>query len=259
MKALSQPAPASDKLVSPPSVFARESELKMLREHFAARRSLLLHGPAGVGKTLLLSVICPEFPVVLYSPQNAAPQETYRNLAMALLTAGEPVLTKAFPCGPVDAQKKAALALKGILRDVLTDSKYVIVLDHLERPSQSLATSIRELKVNCSVPVVAVSRSQHMEDAGFVLSLFPERREKLALRNFDRKTATEFARQCAQGQGLMAANREQFLDAVVQYSEGNPRAILQMVGMAGQPEYGHNGNIKITPLYIDYKLTTVDG
>jgi hypothetical protein len=240
------------------AVFARQAELAALREHLAARKSLLLHGPAGVGKTLLLSVIYPEFRAVLYCPQNATPQEIYRNLAAALLASGNQTLARTFPGGMVEAQKKTAVALRGIVRGILNDSNYVIVLDHLVRPSQSVAASIRELKVNCSVPVVAVSRSQHMEDAGFVLPLFPERREKLALRNFDRKTAAEFAARCAQWQGLAAANLQQFLDAIVDYSDGNPGAIQQMVSLAQQPKYAHGDSVKIAPLYIDYKLTTVN-
>jgi hypothetical protein len=257
MNIVPQRAAASDAMVNTPSVFARQAELATLREHLAARRSLLLHGEAGAGKTLLLSVLRPELPSVLYSPQNGTPQQLYRNLLAALMASGNQELAGIFPGGMQDAQRKTAVAVRGIVREILNNSKYVIVLDHLARPSQSLAASIRELKVNCSVPVVAVSRSQHMEDAGFVLQLFPERREKLALRNFDRKTAAEFATRCAQGQGLAAANLQQFLDAIVDHSDGNPGAIQQMVSLATQPKYAHGDSIKIAPLYIDYKLTTV--
>lgn len=258
MKTFPQRVPGREATVSDPYVFARQAELATLREHMEARRSLLLHGPAGVGKTLLLSVICPEFPAILYGPRSATPQDIYRNMAAALLARGDQTLAKTFPGGMVDVQKKTAVAVRGILRDILNNSKYVIVLDHLARPSQSLAASIRELKVNCSVAVVAVARSQHMEDAGFVLPLFPERREKLALRNFDRKTAAEFAAWYARQQGLTAANLQQFLDAVVQRSEGNPGAMQQMVCLAKEAKYAHGDSIKIAPLYIDYKLTTVN-
>ncbi len=118
------------------------------------------------------------------------------------------------------------------MRDVLSGSKYVVVLDHLARPSQSLAASVRELKVSCSVAVVAVARSQHMEDAGYVLPLFPEGREKLALKNFDRETAMQFAVWCAEREQLMASNQATFLERVVDYSGGNPGAMLEMIRMA---------------------------
>ncbi len=240
-----------------PKAFARGSELQMLRERLAKRQSFLLHGPAGAGKTLLLSVVCPEFCFVLYSPRNPAPLELYRNLATALLAAGDRAMTKMFPGGAAQVQTKSATAMKGIVRDVLQDSKYVLVLDHLLRPSHSLAASVRELKVTGSVPVLAVARSNHMEDAGFVAPLFADRRENLALRNFDRETATQFAQWCAAGEELAATNREAFLEKIVEYSEGNPGAMLEMIRMAKAAKYAHDGSIKISPLYIDYRLATV--
>lgn len=240
-----------------PEIFARGPELDTLRQRLAKRQSFLLHGPAGAGKTLLLSTVCPEFSLVLYSPRNAAPQELYRNLAMALLAAEDSAMTRMFPDGVAQMQKKSATAMKGIVRDVLQDSQYVLVLDHLLRPSQSLAGCVRELKVNCSVPVVAVARSNHMEDAGFVAPLFADRRENLALRNFDRETATQFALCCAAREELAAVNREAFLEKIAEYSEGNPGAMLEMIRMAKAAKYVRDGNIKISPLYIDYKLATV--
>lgn len=154
-------------------------------------------------------------------------------------------------------QNKSATAMKGIVRDVLRDSGYVLVLDHLVRPSQSLAACVRELKVYGSVPVIAVARSSHMEDAGFVAPLFGDRCERFALRNFDREAAKQFAQWCVEKEELTATNREAFLEKIVEYSEGNPGAMSKMVQMAKAAKYVHDGNIKLSPLYIDYKLATV--
>jgi hypothetical protein len=111
--------------------------------------------------------------------------------------------------------------------------------------------------LNWSVPVVAVSRSAHMEDAGFVLPLFPERAEKVALRNFDPELARLFAAGYAEREGLTAANLDQFLNRVVEFSGGNPGAMLRLVQMAKAPKYLHEDQIKIAPLYIDYKIGMV--
>jgi hypothetical protein len=244
-------------MIASPTSFGRAEELAHLRKRFAARRSFLFHGPAGVGKTLLLSLMSLEFPDVLYSPQNSAPQMLYRNLAQLLLKAGHPLFLRACPSGLTSLQAKTAISVKGLLREALRDSRYLVVLDHLVRPSQALATSVQELMMNWSIPVVAVSRSAHMEDAGFVLTLFPDRIERLALRNFDPVIARRFAASCAEKYVLTAANRELFLDKVVEYGEGNPGAMLQMIGMAKAPKYSHGNQIKITPLYIDYKIAMV--
>ena len=115
----------------------------------------------------------PEFADVLYSPQNPTPQSLYRNLAQSLLELEHPVLTKSCPQGTESLQAKTATSVKGLVRDALHDSKYLVIVDHLVRPSQALAASIRELMLNWSVPVVAVSRSAHMEDVGSFCRYFP--------------------------------------------------------------------------------------
>jgi hypothetical protein len=238
-------------------VFSRITELEELRERFSCRRSFLLHGPAGVGKTLLLARVLSEFPNILYSPRNPTPQVLYQNLADALSAARDRKIAEARSVKVPSLPEKSAVAVKGTVREALRNSPYVLVLDHLARPSQSLAGSVRELMVECSVPVVAVSRSSHMEDAGFALSLFADRSEKFAIRNFDPKTALQFATWYADKERLAAGNLKQFLDRVVQFSGGNPGAIVQMIRMAGAPKYSSDGQIKSTPLYIDFRILTV--
>ncbi len=239
------------------SIFDRSEELKLVRDRLAGRRSFLLHGPGGVGKTLLLNAVLPDFSDILYSDSNATPQAMYRSLAELLLSTGHPVFTRACPNSPASLQAKSAVSLKGLVRQALLNSKYLVILDHLVRPSQALAASVRELMLNWSVPVVAVARSAHMEDVGFALPLFPDRGDKLALRNFDPGVATEFAATSARQEGLHAENLTQFLERVVEFSAGNPGAMLKMIRLARDPQYLHGNQIKITPLYIDYKISMV--
>lgn len=239
------------------AIFHRADEIEQLRRRLAVRRSFLFHGPAGVGKTLLLSLVLREFPDILYSSKNPTPQALYRNLAELLLAARHPMLTNACRNGMSSLQTKTAVATKGLMRDALWNSKYLVVLDHLMRPSPALGGAIRELMLNWSVSLVAVSRSAHMEDVGFVLPLFPDRTEKFDIRNFDSETARLFAGACAEKQQLAANNLAQFLDKVVEYSDGNPGAMLRMICMAKNPKYSHENQIKVTPLYIDYKIAMI--
>jgi len=239
------------------AVFGRSEEVEGLRQRLVARQTFLLHGSTGVGKTLLLLHIAPQFPEMLYSPQNVMPQMMYGSLSKSLLAAGHPVLAKACPNGIASLLAKSAICVRGLVREALRDSKYMVVVDHLTRPSQALAGCLRELMQSCSVPVIAVARSVHMEDAGFVLPLFPDRAARVHLRNFGPEMSRQFAAARARTEGLKARNLAQFLERVVDYSEGNPGAMLQMIHLATQPRYCTEDQIKIAPLYIDYKLATV--
>lgn len=240
-----------------PVILARGQELAELRKRLQARRSFLFHGPAGSGKTLLLQHALSEYEGILYSSQNRSPQMLYRNLSRALLSVRNPVLINA--CGDKEAalQEKTSIAVKGLVQVALRGSRFVVVLDHLACPSQSLASSVRDLMSGLAVPVVAVARSAHMEDAGFVSPLFPDRSERFGLLNFDPETAILFGATFAEREGLRADNLRQFLHQIVEYSDGNPGAILQMIRMAKAPKYAHDNHIKITPLYLDYRIATV--
>ena len=105
-----------------------------------------------------------------------------------------------------------------------------------------------------STPVVAVARSVHMEDAGSVSALLPDRNERLAINNFDSDTAKEFSLDVCAQQQLEAANLGSVLDSMIKFSDGNPGAIIRMIAMAKQSRYRNEDHIKWSPLYIDFLM-----
>jgi hypothetical protein len=121
--------------------------------------------------------------------------------------------------------------------DALREGSYWIVIDHLNRPSQSFAAAVREIVSWCSTPVIAVARSSHMEDTGFLQQLYSDRAEKVELKNFDSAVAEQFAHKAVKNVGLSASNIVAFLAKVLELSEGNPGAILSMLQMAQYPKY----------------------
>jgi hypothetical protein len=237
------------------AVFHREEEIDALRKRFAARKSVLLHGPSGVGKTLLLEHVMPDYPHALYCAQSSSSQAVFRNLAEALAQKEDTEILRRLGSHPAEAiRQKKALSLKGIVIGVLRETKCMVVLDHLHRPSYSFAAMVHELMISCSIPVVAVARSPHMEDAGFVAPLLPDRTDKLAIKNFDPETAQGFAKLVAEKHKLRAENLDDFLTRLGELSEGNPGAIASMIDMATMSKYRLEDHIIVSPLYIDFRL-----
>lgn len=141
-------------------VFGRENELAAIRQRLAKRRSFLLHGPSGIGKTSLLREAISEHPEVLYCPDSSGKQVVLRTVAAALLEQSS--AARRMFASPEVIKTKSAVSLKGIVLDLLRTGKYWIVLDHLSMPSQAFAADIKEMAGWAMTPILGVARSDHM-------------------------------------------------------------------------------------------------
>jgi len=105
-----------------------------------------------------------------------------------------------------------------------------------------------------STPVNAVALSSHMEDTGFLQPFYSDRSQRYEIRNFEKSVAEQFAREVVRRTNLTASNMNEFLDKILQFSEGNPGAIVTLVETAKHPKYRSEEHIKISPLYIDFRM-----
>jgi hypothetical protein len=234
-------------------IFDRTEERQRIHQFLVKRRPFLIYGPSGVGKTLLLRSVLSDFRSVLYCEDSATTSVMFRSLAHSLLRLQSPRATKAFRDEEA-ISSKSAVSLKGIVMDALREGEYSIVLDHLKRPSYSFASAVREVMGWGSTPVSAVARSSHMEDTGFLQPLYGDRSQKCEISNFDDSTAEEFARERINRSRLSGSNIGEFLDKVLEFSGGNPGAIIALIDMAAFPKYRSEEHIKISPLYIDFRM-----
>jgi hypothetical protein len=242
--------------MSPTPIYGRDAELEQLRKLVSRRRSFLLHGPAGVGKTLLLKQLAGEVPGMVYCDESSSSQTVFRTLAAGLFVRRNRHVLQACGNSGLNAIKgKSAVSIRGIVADALREASHWIALDHLQSPSLSFAASLKDV-CNCTAtPLIAVARSAHMEDVGFLLPMFSDRSDMYALRNFDSDTAREFAVQTAEEMHLNAVNRDEAIQKIVRYSKGSPGAIIAMLQMAASPKYVTQQHVKLLPLYIDFRLS----
>lgn len=235
-------------------VFPRPEEAAALRRRFAHPAPLLIHGPAGAGKTFLVRSLLSELPSFLYCRDSATLLTVLGTVAELLCRAGSQRLMRACNGDVAALRRKSAVSLKGLVVEALREARYALVLDQLDRPAASFGSAIREIIGWANTPVVAISRSPHMEDLGSVYGLFPDRNDRFELRNLAPAAASDFARSAAEHQRLTADNLPEFIARVAELSRGNPGAILCMIAMAKRAQYRCKDQIKLHSLYIDFRL-----
>ena len=216
-----------------PAIFGRDVEIDELRKLVSRRHSFLLHGSAGVAKTLLLGRLMNEIPELLYCGDSSRSQLVFRALAAALLAIKNCHVLRASK--PNAIHEKSAVSIRGIVIAALREGRYWIVLDHLQSPSQSFAAAIKDMCSRAETPLIAVARSAHMEDAGFLLPMFSDRSSRYLLRNLETEAAKKFALRAAEEMQLEAVNRDEAIEKIVRYSKGSPGAIMAMLQMAVNP------------------------
>jgi hypothetical protein len=221
-------------------VFGRDKKIAELRERLSARESFVLHGSSGSGKTYLLRRVMQAFPEVLYCSD-------------ALLASRDRSVRRWLRV-PQAVKSKSAVSLRGIVLEAVRRRTYLMVLDHLHGPVAALSANTRDLMFSGGTPVVAVTRSAHMEDLGFLTPSFALRSERMKLTNFTHSEAIQFAEEVARRTHLRAANLPEFIERVVDLGQSSPGAIVRMLQMARHPKYRVGEYIKTSPLYIDFRL-----
>jgi len=230
------------------SCVERAEELDRLRSRAKTQKSLLVFGPEGVGKSRLLRAFVESQPLALYVAQMRSPREFLLGLVHALHRADEGIGV------PGNISALSSSSLKGIAHRALDTRPYLMVLDHLDAPSRVATGMIKDLHYHGRTPVVFASRSPHMEDIGALRSLCALKSERIEIKNWPQKIALEFAQREAERIELWASNLESILPSIVESSDGNPGAIVQMLKMAQLPRYRAGDQIKAHILYVDYRM-----
>jgi hypothetical protein len=230
------------------SCVEREEELDRLRNQAKIRKSILAFGPEGVGKSRLLQTFVEGQPLALYVAQMRSPREFLLGLLHALHSADERIRI------PGNIGALSSSSLKGIVNRALDTRPFLMVLDHLDAPSRVVTGMIKDLHYYGRTPVIFASRSPHMEDIGALRPLCASKSERLELKNLPPQIAVEFAQREADKIELWASNLGSILHSLVEWSDGNPGAILHMLKMAQLPQYRTDDQIKSHILYVDYRM-----
>lgn len=226
----------------------REEEMGRLQSQAKMRKPLLVFGPEGVGKSRLLRTFVESQPLTLYVEQMQSPRQFLLALLHALQAAGSGIEV------PSKVAALSSSSLKGIVHRALDTRPFLMMLDHLDAPSRVITGMVKDLHYYGRTPLIFASRSPHMEDIGALRALCTNKSERLELKNWPHQIALEFAQREAERIQLQASNLEAILPSLVEWSNGNPGAIIHLIKMAQLPQYRAVEQIKVHTLYVDYRM-----
>jgi hypothetical protein len=226
----------------------RRVELTRLKNQALQRKSILVHGPEGVGKTRLLQEFVRTQPLALYVPNARSPHDLLLSLVSSLRQIPG---IRSFPS---NTSAMTTSSLKGLVNRALDAQPFLIVLDHVEGPSRVITKIVKELNYYGRTPIFLGARSPHMEDIGALQPLCADRSERLEVMNWPPPVALEFAHREAERTGLTASNLDAGLESIVQSGGCNPGSIVEMVKMAHQSQYKMDDQLKFHVLYLDYRM-----
>jgi hypothetical protein len=238
-----------------------------LHQAIRKRESLLICGPAGVGKTALISKVLAELPEdvahsVISVDGLAGLQPFLRTLLQNLHEAGDSTLRKQLRAEGVGAdgfkcwlKNQRTSRLKGTVYRSMQMGGYWIFLDHVPPLTLAVARVVRELVWMRNTPVYLVARGSGPEEVGHAVSTYWGEHQQLALGPLRESAARELLEFCIQRFGLAHLDLDDFRKAVLSMSGYNPGVLVRMCELAADSRYQSDSRIKTRLIHIDYLMS----
>lgn len=248
--------------------FDRERESHRVEDALRKKESMMISGPADIGKTALILKVIRNLPgdlagKCLYLPGFRDLQLLVRNLIHALYQARSPGLRQQLKAEGVSSAKfdtwlktLPSAKLKGILYRAAQSGDYRVVLDHVPPLTHARAKIIKELSWMRDTPVYLLMRDdQECRIAQFARFFYWSDRQCLTLGPLPETSACELLEGCIERFGLSRFDLEGFRDEVLDLSGCVPGAIEKMCALAADPRYQYGSHIKTKLVHIDYLMS----
>lgn len=222
-------------------LFGRLEQVRALSSALRGRRSCLVTGPAGIGKTRLIQE------ALALSPQPSVFLQRPNVLHRLLVELAERL---SCPAGRFASVRQAtSVALKPVVLDALRRAPRCIVLEDVAGADPRMYRFLQQVYYVPGVCLIVTAKSR--DSLGRLRRLLWNPREEIALKPLSRAEALVLFEAAAGAFRLDALDVGGFRNKVLTAAQGNPGQILTMCRMAGRPEYQAGGHIKFLPLRID--------
>jgi energy-coupling factor transporter ATP-binding protein EcfA2 len=247
----------------------RTSELTRLCAAIRDRKSLLIWGARGSGKTTLIAHALARLPKQvakesIFASGQASPQEILTSLAVQL--AGAPLLLSKFRAETAFGgsythwvRQQTSLRLRGLIYRVASAGDYWMFLEDLEPMTHMLTRIVKELMINRETPIYCVATGCTSTELGCASQLYWNDEQRLHVGELPLSAATELIEWAIQRFGLSRLDLDGFREDILKFSGLLPGAILRMCESAGDPRYQFEGRIKTKLVHVDYLVNQCKG
>lgn len=230
-----------------------EQEARRLSAALEERRSLLILGRPGSGKTRLLGTVLADFgqPVV-YLPFPSTLRGILLDLALELHKQGHPVLrssTKSAADPAAYLSSRTSCHLKGLLWKALETIPCPVILDDIRQAGFQTYRFLQRLYHAPGMCLIAAARD--VRSLGELHRLFWDPRRQIEMMPLTKPQALRLFELAAGFFQLSGIDIEHFQAQVLESAKGNPGEILDMCQRATRPEYRVGSYVKFAPLRID--------
>lgn len=246
----------------------REHESQRLREAFLSGRSMMISGPADIGKTALLKHVLAGLPgkigsQFLYLAGFTDLQDLLRKLLARLYRAGNPALLRQLHAEGVSEahfddwlKSTTSPRLKGALYRAAEQGNYHLILDLGPPLTGPTAKVVKELFWMRNTPVCLLIRDEGKQKIEHLSHFFHwGSRERLALGPLPKPVAGEMLEQCIVRFQLANFDLDDFREEVLNLSGCVPGAIVKMCALAADGRYQFGKHIKTKLVHIDYLMS----
>jgi hypothetical protein len=247
----------------------RESEALRLHDAILKRESLLISGPAGIGKTALILKVLSEVPSAVarhcfYLSGVEGVQPLLRWLILRLYESDDATLRRQLHVeGIRDNTFKSWLKhqptsrLKGAVYRSMEKGNYTVFLDHLPPLTHAEVKIVRELVWMRKTPVFFLARGPTERDIGHVANIYWGSRQQLSLHPLPERAGRELLECCIWKFTLGNLELEDFREEVLRLSGLVPGAIVRMCRLAQAPKYRYGSRLKTKLIHIDCLMSGV--
>ncbi|MGA2429534.1 MAG: ATP-binding protein [Candidatus Acidiferrum sp.] len=247
-------------------LIGREQERAKLYEAVCDRRSLLVSGPAGSGKSALLEEVLSSLAAsirgrLIFCSVEGPPNTIWQHLVLALGAAGDPdVLVRAEREAGSRAhlgrwiKAQTSLRLRGILRRAARSREYSIFLDAKDPLPDGVYRLLQEWVWSRRTPVVLLARGATQTELGKASRLYWHDGLRLTLGPLAPASAEILLEHAIARFQLASFADGDFRSFVLEQSARFPSGIVRLCELASDAAYHSSGRLKLHTLAIDFML-----